>query len=140
MKLSILILGLVIGGIAAISYFFLLPTNFYRNDCGKPLEGFDVLFVYLQDCSHCKNDFKRIESLNLSTKFYMIDASNPKCKSLIEDYKDYIIYHKNSNYQSAPTGIFTPTKVCLHSNKTHIGEQAEKELMEFYEDCIKVKS
>ncbi|MEM5773032.1 MAG: hypothetical protein QXL86_02280 [Candidatus Aenigmatarchaeota archaeon] len=138
-KLSILIPIVLIAGIAAISYFFLLPTNSYRNDCGKPLEGYDVLFVYLQDCPHCKNDVKRMISLNISEKFYMIDAGDAKCKSLIEDYKDYIVYHKNSNYQNAPAGIFTPTKVCLYDNKTYVGEQNEMELKEFYENCLKVK-
>lgn len=138
-KLSILIPIFVIALIAAISYFFLLPKNSYRNDCGKPLERFDVLFVYLQDCSHCKNDVKRIEKLNLSEKFYMVDASSSKCAKVLEDYKDYIFYHKNSNYQNAPPGIFTPTKVCLHNNATYIGEQEETELLKFYENCIKVK-
>lgn len=138
-KLSILIPIFIIGIIAAISYFFLLPTSLYRNDCKKPLEGFDVLFVYIQDCSHCKNDLKRIEKLNISEKFYMIDAGSADCKKVIEDYKDFIVYHKNSNYQNAPPGILTPTKVCLHDNKTHVGEQNETELLKFYEDCLKVK-
>ncbi|MEM5766607.1 MAG: hypothetical protein QW423_03180 [Candidatus Aenigmatarchaeota archaeon] len=138
-KISIFIPIATIALIAAVSYFLFLPKSSHMNDCGKPLEGFDVLFVYLKDCPHCKNDIERMKKLNISERFYMIDAVDKKCEDVVENYKDYIIYHKNSNYITAPSGIFTPTKVCLYNNKTHIGEQNEKDLIEFYENCVGVK-
>jgi hypothetical protein len=67
----------------------------------------------------------------------MVDAEDGRCKKIIDDYSDYIIYHKNSNYQNAPQGILTPTKVCLHTNITYIGEMSENALGKFFESCRK---
>jgi hypothetical protein len=146
-----IILILIILVIASIIYYFyfsgfttspgsILSPISYRNDCGKPLENFDVLFVYLTTCPHCKNDLKRMTQLNLLDKAYMIDATNPNCKNIINEYSDYILYHKNSNFQNLPAGIYTPTKVCIYNNETFIGEQSDQELMSFFENCEKARS
>ena len=72
--------------------------------------------------------------MGISDGFYMIDAGNSKCQEIIMAYSDYIIDHENSNYQ-APPGIFTPTKVCIHTNQTFIGEQSKEELKTFLDNC-----
>lgn len=136
-KLSVLIPVIIFLGIAATSYFFLLPS--YRNDCGKPLTGYDLLFVYSPACPHCKADFTRIEDLNLTEKFYMIDGGSATCEKIIGEYSDYLVYHKDSNTPNAKAGLGTPTKVCLRDNKTYVGEMTEIELKGFYENCTGVK-
>ena len=120
-------------------YFFKISQPFYRNDCDKDLNGFDILFVYFKGCSHCKEDVKRMKKLGIENKFYMIDVASEKCRKIIEMYADYIIYHKNSNFPNAPVGILTPTKVCLYNNKTFIGEMNLNEMEKFYKECISEK-
>lgn len=130
---------LLIVAIGIISYFLFMPGEIFRNDCGTPLTAHDVLFVYLTGCSHCKNDFLRIQQLNLTDRFYMIDAGSSKCQQVINDYSSYIIYHNNSNVPSSSPGIATPTKVCLYNNKTYVGEQTGTDLLKFYQDCVAAK-
>jgi len=124
--------------IAVISYFFFVPRNSYRNDCDRPLTGYNALFVYTQTCPHCKADLERINELKLDEKFYMIDAGSLTCQKIITQYSDYIIDHKKSNAPYYPAGIATPTKVCLHDNKTYIGEMSLEELKDFYRNCTEV--
>jgi len=138
-KISILLPIIVLVSIAAISYVFFVPRNSYRNDCDKALSGYDAFFVYLQACSHCKTDFARMQELNLTERFYMIDAESSTCKKVINDYSDYIVKHKNSNAPDTQAGIATPTKVCLRDNKTYVGEMQTDQMKEFYENCTGVK-
>lgn len=136
---SILLLIIVLVSIAAISYVFFVPRNSYRNDCDKPLTGYDILFVYLQACSHCKADYARMQELNLTERFYMIDAQSSSCMNVINQYSDYIVNHKNSNVPNSQSEIATPTKVCLRDNSTYVGEMQTYQIKEFYENCTGVK-
>ena len=138
-KLSLLIPVIIILSMALISYFFFLPKNSYREDCDKPLEGYDLLFVYAPACPHCKSDYEIIKKLNLSEKFYMVNGESSACQKIINYYSDYLIYHKNSNYPIGPAGLYTPTKVCLKDNKTYIGSMSEEKMLEFYRNCSGVE-
>jgi hypothetical protein len=138
-KLSVALPVLIVLAIAIISYFFFLPKDSYRNDCNKPLTGFDALFVYSVGCPHCKADLLRMENLNLTERFYMVDSGSTECGKIIDQYSDYIIQHKNSNTPDAQSGLAIPTKVCLRDNKTYIGEMPEDQLRGFYENCTGVQ-
>ncbi|MEM5836412.1 MAG: hypothetical protein QXK48_02020 [Candidatus Aenigmatarchaeota archaeon] len=124
--------------IAVISYVFFIPRDAYRNDCGKSLEGYSMLFVYSPTCPHCKSELSKIKALNLTGEFYMVDGSSVACSDIINQYSDYLIYHKDSNIRNKP-GLLVPAKLCLRDNKTYIGEMNEEELKEFYENCTGVK-
>jgi hypothetical protein len=125
--------------IASITYLLFLPKDSYRNDCGKPLTGFDALFVYSPGCPHCKADLTSIKNLNLTENFYMINAESLTCQTIINQYSDYVVRHKNSNMPNATAGLSIPTKVCLYNNKTFIGEMPQTQLLEFYENCTEAK-
>lgn len=137
LKNLLIIIFIIFLGTALI--FFFIQKNSYRIDCSKPLNGFDVLFVFSEACPHCHADLIRIKELKLLGRFYMVDVNNIKCKEIINKYADFIIYHKNSNFEDIPPGIYTPTKVCLHTNKTYIGEMPKELLKDFYEDCVRVR-
>ena len=130
--LGILILLIIV---CVVGYFWFSRQNTYRLDCGKLITERDVLFVYTQTCPHCHADWVRIQELGLSDQVYMIDAGNERCREIITTYSDCIIDHKNSNYQNVPSGIFTPTKVCIHNNVTYIGEQTNDDLKSFFDNC-----
>ena len=135
-KMVLVAMGIFIAMIAAITYFFLLPgKDVYRNDCGKKLEGFNSLFVYKKGCPYCQAQYLRMEEMNVSNNSYMIDAEDAACGKVIEDYSDYIVYHKNSNNLLAQPGVMTPTTVCLSTNKTFLGEMNEDLLTAFYGNC-----
>lgn len=138
-KSWILIPFVIILAIATTSYVFFVPRNSYRNDCGKSLEGFDMLFVYSPGCPHCKSEFYKIKALNLTEEFYMVDGSSATCSNIINQYSDYLIYHKNSNIPNE-TGLMVPVKLCLKDNRTYVGEMEEEELKAFYENCTGVKA
>lgn len=138
-NLGLLIPLVVILVIAALSFFFFVPRNSYRNDCGKPLADFDVLFLYSPACPHCKAEFTIIQEVNLTEKFYMVDSGSSACGQIINQYYDYLYLHKNSNVPTSQTGLATPTKVCLYNNKTYVGEMQETELMGFYQNCTASK-
>jgi pectate lyase len=76
-----------------------------------------------------------MEEMNLTNHTYMIDAEDATCSKIINDYSDYIIYHKNSNNLLAQSGIMTPTTVCLSTNKTFVGEMTNETLSGFYGNC-----
>ncbi|MEM5879012.1 MAG: hypothetical protein QXU74_00780 [Candidatus Aenigmatarchaeota archaeon] len=137
-KRWVLVPVVIVLAIAAISYFFFVPKD-YRNDCGKSLEGFSMLFVYSLGCPHCKSELSKIKALNLTEEFYMIDGNSDACKDIINQYSDYLIYHKNSNIPNE-TGFMVPVKLCLKDNKTYVGEMGKEELKEFYENCTGVKA
>jgi len=135
-KIALALVFVFIALIGVFTFLFLLPSPIaYRNDCGKSLEGFDSLFVYKQECPYCHAQFTAMESLNLTNHTYMIDAEDATCSKIINDYSDYIIYHKNSNNILAQVGILTPTTICLSTNKTFIGEMTSELLAEFYGNC-----
>ncbi|MCS7123671.1 MAG: hypothetical protein RMJ17_03835 [Candidatus Aenigmarchaeota archaeon] len=134
MKAKILIILSIIVLIFIIATTF-LKKDYYRVDCEKDLKGYDVIFVYMRGCKHCYNDLINIKELNLLDKIYMVDASNQKCKNIIKEYSDYIIYHKNSNLRNVPKGIYVPTKICIYNNKTYIGSMEKEELKSFFENC-----
>ncbi|MEM5802064.1 MAG: hypothetical protein QXQ18_01625 [Candidatus Aenigmatarchaeota archaeon] len=134
-KFHLLILILLIIFLGLFTYSFFSNKGLYRNDCGKTIDGYDILFVYITTCPHCKADLLRLEELNLTDKIYMINAESPLCKKIIEDFSENIIYHKNSNSPNIPFGIYTPTKVCIYNGKTFIGEQNKEDLKKFFEDC-----
>jgi len=137
-KLGVALPLIVILGIAAVSYIFLVPRNSFRNDCGKSLAGYDALFVYKQGCPVCKADLSELNALNLTEKFYMIDGESLSCSKIINEYSDYIVSHKNSNMPSS-TQFLIPVNVCLRDNKTYVGGMNETELKSFYENCTGVE-
>jgi hypothetical protein len=136
MKIVLASILIFIGLIAGITYLFLRPgKEAYRNDCRKDLAGFNSLFVYKKQCPYCQAQFERMEEMNLTNDTYMIDAEDAACTKIMEDYSDYITYHKNSNNLLAQPGILTPTTVCLITNKTFIGEMSQEILSSFYANC-----
>jgi hypothetical protein len=126
----------VLGILVCVGIYLALPPKLsYGMDCGKPLTGYKVLFVYLRGCPHCYAELVRLHELNLLNMTYQIDADDARCKPVIEEYADYIIYHQNSNMPRLPAGIYVPTKVCLHNNLTYIGEMPKEELKDFFARC-----
>lgn len=122
-----------------LAFFFFyqfFPKVPFRVDCNKDLKNYDMLFVYLRSCPHCHEDLLRMKELGPLEKIYMVDVGDKSCEKIINEYADYIIYHKNAIPSNIPPGIFTPTKVCLHNNLTYIGEMTKEQLNEFFNKCV----
>lgn len=128
--LFVCLIALFLGG------FLFLNKSLYRSDCEKSLDGYKILYVYSIGCPHCHAELKRLKDLKLLGNFYMVKVEDTKCQKIIDDFKDFIIFHKNSNYPDSSPGIFTPTKLCLRTNYTFIGEMKGEELINFYKKCV----
>jgi hypothetical protein len=134
-SLSLLFLGMIIVVAGIVIYTFYPREVLYRVDCRKALAGYDVLYVYLRGCPHCRAELERLKKLGLLTRAYLVDADDVACRPIIQAYAEYIIEHTNSNMPHIPPGIYVPTKVCLHDNLTYIGEMPVETLQNFFQRC-----
>jgi len=91
----------------------------WQVDCGKDLNGYDAVFIYLPTCPHCQRMEPLVKSSEL--KFYWIDPRLPKCSSI--------------NLTKFDFKGFVPHFYCLKNGNSHIGEMPEESFRNWTESC-----
>lgn len=90
-----------------------IQTTNWRNDCGKPLDGYDGLFVYMTTCPFSNRMKPLVEKSNL--KWYWVDVTSPECRSL--------------NFSKFNFAGFVPHFYCLKSGNFHVGAMTEEQFL-----------
>jgi len=85
----------------------------WKNDCGKPLEGYDGLFVYMTTCPFSNRMKPLVEKSNL--KWYWVDVRDPKCKN---------INLSKFNYSG-----YVPFFYCFKTGSYHVGAMPEEQFI-----------
>lgn len=117
----------------------LFPKRIERNDCKKPINGYDLLFFYAPACPHCRNMNRVFEEIGNKIKVYYINVESPLCEKYIVGYYDLIVNHTNCPDcgEDFPRGLFTPTLVIVKNNITHVGEMQKDHFLEWFHNYSK---
>ena len=125
---------LVIALFAAV-YYAVSITGFFvknqlRNDCGKSLSNFKVIFAYSPSCPHCHNMMPIVEK---HSDVYWVDVTTDSCKNIIEEYKNV---NCNTNNPNTCPMYFVPTFVCINDKSYYkVGEMTGQEFNNWINGC-----
>lgn len=120
-----------IGYYAAVTGFFVKSNQTgLRNDCGKSLSGYRVIFAYSPSCPHCHKMMSIVEKYS---NVYWIDVTTDSCKNIIEEYKNV---NCNTNNPNTCPMDFVPTFVCINDKSYYkVGEMTEQEFNSWIDGC-----
>jgi hypothetical protein len=132
------LVGIALVAVLFIAIYYVVNiTGFFiktslRNDCGKPLDNFKVIFAYSPNCPHCHNMMPLVEKRN---DIYWADVTTDSCKNIVEEFKNIDCNTNDPNPNICPM-YFVPTFVCI-SNKSYykVGEMTEQELGNWISGC-----
>ncbi|MEM5866323.1 MAG: hypothetical protein QXG39_00185 [Candidatus Aenigmatarchaeota archaeon] len=92
-------------------------VNWQKNDCGKSLNGYEVVFAYMPTCPYCARMKPLVESS--SAKFYWLDITN--CPSM--------------NFSEIKFTGYVPHFYCVKTGSFRVGAMSEDVFKSWVENC-----